>query len=182
MKRIVLAALLCSLSLAATAQTAGTFTWQTVGDRLKASQAVSPLGPNFSGEAVSLSNGGLSFSATDVSLPGNNSLEVALSRSYSVKSRKEYYADEMLADWSLELPSISGIFTTNWDAPGTSPGDRCTNTELPTRPGGGGYLYSDYWVGLSITLPGGGGGDLEVTRTNTTITKPATGGAIPPRH
>lgn len=179
MKRIVAAICLLGCALSAPAQEAGVFAWQDIGKRLKASQAISPLGSNVSGEQVSLSNGALSFSATDVSLPGNNGLDVSFSRSYTVRSRKEYYADEMLADWSVSVPHIWGVFTTNWDAPGASPGDRCSNTAPPTRPGGGGYLYSDYWVGLTIELPGGGGGDLLNARTDISLTKPTTGGPYP---
>lgn len=176
MKRILVTALLCSLSLSATAQTAGRFAWQTVNDRLKSSQETSALGPNFSGDQVSLPNGALSFQAVDVNLPGNGSLDVAFARRYSVHNRKDTVTDEMLADWSVEVPNISGVFTTDWVVPGASPGDRCSNTALPPLPGGG-YLYSDYWQGLSISLPGGGGGDLQEALS--TITKPSTGGPYP---
>ncbi len=176
MKRIVLAALLWSFSLAASAQTTGRFAWQTTGDRLKASQTVSALGPNFPGDEVSLSNGALSFHALDVSLPGNGTLDVVFARGYSVQNRKDTVTDEMLADWSVQLPSISGVFATDWVVPGSSPGDRCSDTSLPPLPGGG-YIYTDYWQGLSISLPGGGGGDLQAALSTTT--KPTTGGPYP---
>lgn len=178
MKRIFVATtlFLAALPTGALAQTAGKFAWQTVEDRLKASQNVAALGPNFAGDAVSLSNGALSFSATDLSLPGNSGLEVAFSRSYAVRNRKDTATDEMLADWVVELPNISGVFTTDWVVPGTSPGNRCSDTSLPPLPGNG-YIYSDYWQGLSISLPGGGGGDLLATRNG--ITQPTAGGPYP---
>lgn len=176
MKRIALTALLCSFSLPTYAQTAGRFAWQTIGDRLTSSQAVSAAGPNFSGDQVSLSDGALSFSAVDVSLPGNGSLGVAFARRYSVQNRKDTVTDEMLADWSADLPSISGVFTTDWIVPGALPGNRCSSTALPPSPSGG-YQYTDWWQGLSIALPGGGGGDLQAALP--TITKPATGGPYP---
>jgi hypothetical protein len=176
MKRIALAALLWSHALMAAAQEPGRFAWETVADRLNASKAVSALGPNFAGDQVSLSNGALSFQATDVSLPGNGSLEVAFSRSYSVRNRKDTVTDEMLADWSVDLPHISGVFTTDWIVPGATPGNRCSDTALPPLPGNG-YIYSDYWQGLSISLPGGGGGDLQAARSD--IAKPTVGGPYP---
>lgn len=177
MKRIFAAICLWSCALCASAQSTSVYTWQDFGKRLKSSQAISPLGPNFAGEQVSLSNGELSFSATDVSLPGNNDLEVAFTRSYSVKSRG-IYAAEVLGDWSISVPHIWGMFTTDWTVGGTTPDNRCSNTNLPPAPGGG-YIYSDYWLGLTIQLPGGGGGDLLVARTDISPPKPATGGPYP---
>jgi len=88
----------------------GKYAWEEFDKRLKSSEKVTPLGPGFAGEAVSLSNGALSFSATDVSLPGNNSLRVEFARSYSVFSRKGYTDLGMMADWVVDVPSISGAF------------------------------------------------------------------------
>lgn len=178
MRRIFVATLLLVAAhpIVVYAQSSGRFAWQTVEDRLKSSQSVAGLGPNFAGDAVSLSNGALSFNATDLSLPGNNGLEVAFSRSYSVKNRKDTATDEMLADWEVNLPNISGVFTTDWVAPGAAPGSRCSSTALPPLPPNG-YIYSDYWQGLSIALPGGGGGDLLAARDG--ITRPTTGGPYP---
>lgn len=70
--------------------------WEELGNRLKASQEVSALGPNLFGDQVSLSNGALSFSVTDVSLPGNSALPVAFSRSYRVRDWRYRVADGML--------------------------------------------------------------------------------------
>ena len=172
MKRIIAAAGLLAIAYGASAQT-GKYTWQDIGQRLKASQAISPLGPDISGDQVSLSNGALSFSATDLSLPGNGTLSVAFSRSYNVTNRKEYYGQEMLADWSVDLPNISGSFSTDWVVPGAAPGNRCTDTSLPPLPTGG-YTYSDYWQGLTIDVSGGGGEEMLVAAAG--ISKPSTGG------
>jgi len=154
----------------------GKFTWQMTDERLKGSQTVSALGPDFAGDQVSLSNGGLSFSATDVSLPGNDALQVALTRVYAIKNWKAIAADGMLADWNFQLPNISGDFTTDWVLPGTTPGDRCSNTGFPALPGGG-YTYADFWRGLTITLPDGNSTDLEVAASN--IPTPSVGGPYP---
>ena len=107
MKRIVIAAFLLGLTWTVQAQT-GKFPWEDFDKRIKASQTVAPLGPDFAGDQVSLSNGALSFAATDVSLPGNDGLPVAFSRSFDVKNRKQNGSQEMLADWTVEVPQISG--------------------------------------------------------------------------
>ncbi len=57
MKRYIVGILALALSVGAQAQIPGKFAWQDIGLRLKASQAVAPLGPSLSGEQVSLSNG-----------------------------------------------------------------------------------------------------------------------------
>ena len=84
MRFITLALSLLLAMPAALAQT-GKAPWEEYGKRLKASEEVSPLGPNLFGDNVSLSNGALSFSVTDVSLPGNSGLAVSLSRTYRVQ-------------------------------------------------------------------------------------------------
>lgn len=176
MRRILIATLVASVAPPTLAQTPGRFAWQTVEDRIKPAMQATALGPDFAGDSVDYKTGALSFSATDVSIPGNNSLEVAFSRSYAVRNRKDTATDEMLADWSVDLPSISGIFTTDWIAPGGSPGSRCTNTSLPPLPPNG-YLYSDYWQGLDISFPGGGSDDLQAAMAG--ILTPSSGGPYP---
>lgn len=176
MKRLIAVVSLLGCVVVANAQTAGKFAWQDVGRRLKASQAISPLGANFAGEKVSLSNGALSFSAVDVSLPGNDQLPVAFSRSYVVKNRKDYYSEDMLADWSVDVPNISGIFSTDWSVSGTTPGNRCSSTNLPPIPAGG-YSLREYWQGVTVDIPGEAGGDMLIA--NAGINKPSTGGPYP---
>ena len=146
--------------------------WEEVGNRIKASEKVAPLGNNAFGDEVSLSNGALSFSAVDVSIPGNSGLPVAFGRSYSVRDRRYYTTDAMLADWDIQLPQISGVFATDWLAAGGST-DRCSNQTPPPMPAGG-YLLSDVWSGLNLNIPGVGGG--EMLKTESATTKPSTGG------
>ncbi|GAB2665385.1 RHS repeat domain-containing protein [Arenimonas aestuarii] len=146
--------------------------WEEVDKRIKASEKVAPLGNNAFGDEVSLSNGALSFSAVDVSIPGNNGLPVAFGRSYSVRDRRYYTTDAMLADWDIQLPQISGVFATDWLAEGGST-NRCSSQTPPPMPAGG-YLLSDVWSGLNLNIPGVGGGEL--LKTESATTKPSTGG------
>ncbi len=88
------------------------------------------LGSDLFGDQVNLVNGGLSFSITDISVPGNSSLPVALTRTFAVTDRTKYLTnDEPLADWDLDLPRLSGVFAPNW------PDARCTVAQAPPAAG-----------------------------------------------
>lgn len=143
--------------------------WEEYGRRITASSKIEGLGPNLFGDHVSLSNGALSFSVTDVSLPGNNGLPVEFRRSFSVKGRKGFYinAGFPLADWEIDLPSISGVFAPDWVSGAVAtPGKRCSVTTVgaarpPTVVVGVTYFSpKDYWQGHSLSLPAGGGGEM----------------------
>src|SRR5262245_13403472 len=55
--------------------------WEEYDKQIQASGAVGALGANLLGDQVNFYNNTLSFSATDVSVPGNNGLAVAITRS-----------------------------------------------------------------------------------------------------
>lgn len=88
MRRVIVTVFLLGLIGVVPAQGSapGQYNWEEFSKRIKTSQAVGPLGPDLMGEKVSLSNGALSFSATDVSLPGSDKLPVAFVRAYSIGS------------------------------------------------------------------------------------------------
>ena len=161
MKRffVVLVALgWAAISTAAAQQ--GKAPWEEFENRLKDSQSVSALGPDLFGDNVGLSDGGLSFAATDVDLAGNDKLRVALSRKYVVSNRWDYISDSPLADWELDVPRISGIFAPNWTVSNPTPSvARCSNMALPTQPLRD-YYARDFWHGNVLSLPDGGGGEL----------------------
>src|SRR5690606_29466668 len=161
MKACLVATLLFAASGLVSAQEANQ-AWEEYGKRVTASTKVSALGPDLFGDQVSLSNGALSFSVTDVSVPGNNSLPVEFKRTFSVRGRKGsyVYADFPLADWEIDLPSISGVFAPDWisGASGT-PGKRCSVTTIaaarPPRVIVGNEVFEskDYWQGHNLSLP-----------------------------
>lgn len=175
MKHFFSAALIVSLAWAssATAQQ-GQYVWEEFGKRIKASEKISSLGPALMGDQVALSNGGLSFAVTDVSLPGSNDLEVAFKRSYAVFNRKDYGDLSALADWQIDLPNINGVFAPDWlvGYP-TVTANRCTNNSGPAQPASP-FRVSDFWQGLQLELPGGGG---ELLRTAAGTSKPTDGAA-----
>jgi hypothetical protein len=128
--------------------------WENYRDYLKKRAGLSAAGPDAFGDQVSLSNGGLSFSVTDISVPGNSTLPVALTRTFEVAHRPEFYLyDRPMTDWDLDLPRIHGVYGQVWG------NDRCTRTFEPTQvivPGGAAYQASDYWQGLTAAIPSGG--------------------------
>jgi YD repeat-containing protein len=154
--------------------TEGRYPWEEYDRLVKAKGAITAHGPTLFGDEVSLYNGALSFSATDVSIRGNGNLEVALSRTYAVANRgPEKIADQPFADWELDTPRISGVFAPNW------PEKRCSVTSASaarppviTGPGDSHFDPEDYWQGNQASLPGGG----EMLVADQGAPRPSTGG------
>lgn len=138
--------------------------WEEFENRLKTSQSVGALGDDLFGDTVSLANGGLSFAATDVEIPGNTGLRVAFGRRYTVYNHWEYTnTGSPLADWDLDVPSISGVFAPNWTIGdpyvNSTSGARCSSYGRPTQPLRD-YSAEDFWHGNTLSIPGVGGGEL----------------------
>lgn len=142
------------------------YPWDEYRKRIGSAQEVAKLQSDFLGDQVNLANGALSFSATDVSIPGNNALAVGFTRTYSVQNQADRVADLMLADWDLDVPSISGTFAPNWESRvAGSPGRRCSapvDQATPPTPAWD-VNYWDFWRGNQLNIPGGGGELLRVT-------------------
>jgi YD repeat-containing protein len=171
-----------ALLLACAPAMAEKYPWQEFDKHITTASEVQSLGTDLFGDEVKLQDGALSFSATDVDLPGNNSLPVRFSRSYTVFDRTAHRSDQMLADWSVELPSISGTFAPDWLGPDGSPNSRCSNPGPPPvpQPPNGSWSQSptvwSFWEGLQISIPGVTSGELLIAHSN--IAKPA-GGPYP---
>ncbi|WP_374437623.1 BPSL0067 family protein [Inhella sp.] len=104
-----------------------------------APDAMTAYGVDLFGDRINLYNGSLSFQHTDLSLPGNNALPVALVRSHS--PGRSHQVRGQLGTWDIETPRIGGSFSQlrGWV---TSSGgvDRCSGFSLPpiVSVGGGG--------------------------------------------
>ena len=173
-RELALALLACSAILPAYAQSESRQPWDEYDRKIKAAQEIAAFGPDLFGDAVNLSNGALSFSVTDVSIPGNSKLPVEFKRTLSVGNRKGYrYNDAPLADWDIDIPRISGVFQTG--AGFRSP---CTaTTAAQARPpqvvlSGIPFAAQDYWSGNQADMPYGG----EMLLVNPATPKPTTGG------
>jgi hypothetical protein len=60
------------------------------------------------GESVNLYNGKLEFAHTDVSLPGNDALPVAVGR--RISAGENPMEGKAFGRWELDIPHISGLF------------------------------------------------------------------------
>ncbi len=97
MKGFTLLAVLLAwgLALPAFAQDEGKLPWEEYDKLINKRSSLASMGPDLFGDAVDLYTGSLSFSATDVSIPGNSGLAVAVGRSYTVTDRKGYWLRDL---------------------------------------------------------------------------------------
>jgi len=107
-------------------------TWRQEYDkRLKYGDLVEPLKGEIFGEQVNLYDGSISFKATDISIPGNGSLPMTLSRSYGDGGNSN---ESPFSNWKLDIPSLSGV---HGDLPETAaagywlPAARCSTVSGP---------------------------------------------------
>jgi RHS repeat-associated protein len=169
--RAALRSLSALLLLASSANAlAQTMEWgEEYAKRSKAAQQISPLGDDAFGDNLSLYNGSVTFTATDISIPGNNALPVELSR-YYVPSDASY--PRTFWSWDLDVPHVSAVHaydsTSGWTpAPG-----QVTN--------GSGVVFNreDYWSGNQFHIRGGGGDLLLGAPTDPKRVKPTNGMTI----
>lgn len=159
-------ALLCLMPMIVSAQ--GKQAWEEYDRLLESRRNVVALSADdMFGEGLDLYAGGLSFSATDVSIPGNSKLPVSLARKFTVTNRYEYGtpAGGAFGDWEVDIPRLSGVFAPNWHD------DRC-DTAVPPAAGGGLVPADEFWAGNQAEMPGGG----EMLVVTTTWPKPSAGG------
>lgn len=154
---------------------------------------IKALGPDLFGEEISTYTGGVSFSQTDLSLPGNDALPVALTRRLIVDGNKSpsYNNDENLwrgypfGEWDLDLPYLTGTYTETqgWVVNTATPQARCSSptTYNQFRPSDvliDGYVnfasYS-FWNGLQLNIPGGGEDQLLYRPAAGALPAPTTG-------
>lgn len=161
------ASVLCVLPVVASAQ--GKQAWEEYDRLIESKRAVAALSAdNVFGDSLDLYSGVLSFTATDVSIPGNSKLPVAVTRKFTVTNRFDYGGPPGYAfgDWELDIPHISGVFAPTWHD------NRC---DTPKPPLAAGLVPADeFWTGNYADMPGGGE-MLQVT-TDTPWPKPSTGG------
>lgn len=149
---------------------------EEAASRIKTASAVAALGDDLFGEQVSLYSGSVEFRATDLSLPGNFGLPVALSRRFVVdtnRAKAEPNDDGMwlrfdLGDWELDLPYLAGTYTDaeGWTVGGMdvdfpTPNQRCSSPQSrdefrPADYGNGvRWLAGEFWGGINFRSPDG---------------------------
>lgn len=171
-KRGIAGLLLCAVA-AGTVSTswAQALNWgEEYAKRITATQNVSPLGDDVFGDNISLFTGAVSFSATDVSVPGNSALQVALTRMFDTQ---DVASGDLLADWDLDIPRLEGVHPAGhpW-----APAARCSTVAPPPSVENSGYLFEadDFWSGNKMRV-GGAGGDLLAITTDPKLVRPTNG-------
>ncbi len=158
---------------------------------VRAGETIQPLGPNLMGDLISDYTGALSFSHTDVSLPGNSALSVAVSRRLVTGTKQTALKLGLFGDWDLELPHLRSIaLQANPDWYGRSdynqPYDqrRCSHLALPPNSQylqGSHYMSlrpDSWWDGHQLVLPGAGSQTL-LRRLPTNPIQPTDGASYP---
>ncbi|MFZ6646017.1 RHS repeat domain-containing protein [Undibacterium sp. TJN25] len=144
------------------------------GKLIRAPEAVTTLGTDLFGDQVNLYHGGLEFIQSDVSLPGNNNLPVAVGRRLQAGGKGNYGAGHFL-EWDLEIPHIHGMFSTvnGWqklDGNGQLSSLRCTNFGAPpdviqvSSASSLKFRSAEIWNGNLLYVPGEG--DQEILKRN----------------
>lgn len=162
---------------------------------LKHATELKALGPNLFGEEISAYTGGISFSQTDLSLPGNDDLPVAVTRRLVVDGNKspsvttdanlwDVYA---FGEWELDLPYLSGMYSEvqGWVVDTASPNARCSspttyNQFRPSDVGVGAlnrvnFTSYSFWNGLQLNMPGAGEEQLLYRPSGGSLPMPSTG-------
>ncbi|ALN65149.1 wall associated protein [Lysobacter antibioticus] len=185
---------LCGVLLAVVSCTAGAqkAPWEEYDKFVKSAQTIKTEGPGLLGDSVNLYTGATSFAATDVSLPGNSDLAVAIGRRFSAQSDAR---NRPFADWDWDVPYISGTFSrsSGWVigdiAPDATP-NRCSSPTSPetarppivkvasSTPGRSAPVQAwEYWSGYRMSV---GGGDQELLiATAQTKPRPTDGKTYP---
>lgn len=145
---------------------------------IKAPAAVAKYGPDLFGDKINLYNGGLSFTQTDVSLPGNSRIPVSVGRYISAGS--DLLDGRAFGYWDLDIPSLYGVFAANITAGWVTVNggtDRCTSFGPPKAMvyQGANFSAEDYWQGSFLHIPGAG--DQRLLRRSSGNTKMPAGGA-----
>jgi hypothetical protein len=79
----------------------------------RSGETIQPLGPNLMGDTLNEYSGGLSFNHTDVSLPGNNALPVAVARVLATGTRQTTLGSGLFGDWDIDIPHLHTVAMQN---------------------------------------------------------------------
>jgi hypothetical protein len=149
-----------------------TTTYYEQGKLIRAGEDVEALGPNLMGDSINEYSGSLSFTQTDVDLPGNNALAVAVARHIATGSRQAALTGGLFGDWDLEIPHLHTLVAprqvgqSGWyglAADGVTYTEaRCSQFQVPPTAKGGTaagvqFFFSwIWWDGYHLSVPGAG--------------------------
>jgi YD repeat-containing protein len=156
-------AMLFTVSLVALAQSK---VGEDFTELAKPSTEVIALGPDLFGDQVSLYTGTVQFSVTDIAVPGNSALPVAIGRTVTPQ-RSSSTLPGQFGNWDLDIPHLHGVFseTLGWQVSTGNPNQRCSvdrsNFRSATPPNANGiplfpFASAEYWAGNMLYIPGQG--------------------------
>ncbi len=135
---------------------------QELEKRQGAEYRLEVFGPDLMGDGIDPHTGTIQFSQTDVSLPGNFGLEVAIRRKRSQGNFYTMGAAEEFGDWQIDVPRMHIILASaiNWT------GNRCSTpyaTAFPDIPSNSSepFKRSDYSTGLMLDAGGSPGQQVQ---------------------
>ncbi len=150
-------------ALAGSAEESSSLAYEEVLSRNEANDSVTAETTELLGERIDLNSGSVSFSHTDISLPGNSKLPVTLSRVHKSKEYTNFNRTDF-ADWALDIPYIqtttlkgAGEGSIGTAGPwGQSPRRECSGIleEGEVFIAGNPYSSTDYYNGDTIHIPG----------------------------
>jgi RHS repeat-associated protein len=155
---------LLAMPIAAHAQTPESSSFKEQFKLIKAPKAYTTLGPELFGDKVNLYHGALEFSQTDVSLPGNFALPVAVGR--RLVTGRYSFNKFPFARWELDIPHLHGVFALGsvsnrqgWTSPDGGVA-RCSNFGAPAEAAGlqgrSHWTAFEFWQGNYMYIPGAG--------------------------
>lgn len=103
---------------------------------IKAPNAVTSYGPDLFGDSVNLYNGSLEFAQTDVAIPGNSRLPVAMGR--RLFAGVSALGKRPFGRWEADVPHLHGIYSSSkgWVSSTNSTMNRCTEFGAPASAAG----------------------------------------------
>lgn len=129
--------------------------WQK---RLTAQDRLTAFGDDLMGDQIDPNMGSLVFEHTDISLPGNNGLDVSIRRRLTQGYKYDEGVNVEFGDWELVVPKITAIATAQmgWA------GQRCNGSweqnfpQMSTGPSASILRRHGYMDGVSVAIPGQG--------------------------
>jgi RHS repeat-associated protein len=139
---------------------------------IRSQSATGALDSGLLGESIDYYTGQTNFVTTDVSLPLNFALPMAVSRSYHVGNKAGGVLQGAFGDWDLEVPRIETVLASSvgWTVSGAGPYNECSDFEAPldatvtTSTSSGNVTTTlpaaEYSQGYSLIVPGKGRHEL----------------------
>lgn len=141
-------------------------TYYENGILARSGEEIAALGPNLMGDNVNPYSGDLSFTQVDLTIPGNNVIEVQVARRRNASTVQAHLSSGLFGDWDFDLPHLYTVASapeSNWYGGGSTRNlNRCSQFQEPpltsVSTSGGVMVYSAraFWDGYHLHVPGKG--------------------------